>query len=199
MRYVSMFKLFAYNRAESWSIHLFNSLMVVSLAYIVLNCIYTKKSGAPLWLFKYKKNSTLRGRFSGVIMINSLLTFAILAFLTSGGEIGSRVHNWKVYVRHDPPSKVLLSQMLPWVPTFVQAWFFTVANLRATLAARTSPWSHRRPRLNPLIYNLFLLGFPVAYVAAVTASVRSGEDNYGPSLIPSLFTDVCFPCICQAR
>lgn len=129
--------------------------MAVSLTYVILHCIYACRTGMPLWLFKLQKGS--KSRWGRPVMINSMLVFSILAFMGGGGQLGSRYYNWMVFIENRPPVGYTAAQFTPWVPVFVQAWFFSITNLQATTAARGKLGSRFQGIRHPLLHNLVRL------------------------------------------
>lgn len=129
--------------------------MVVSLAYVVLLLTHGHKTGVPPWLFKLQKNP--RSRWNRRIMINSMPVFAILAFMGAGGQLGSRYYNWMTFIEHRAPLGYSAAQFTPWVPVFVQAWFFSYSNLQATMGARGKLGSRCRGTCHPAIHNFVSL------------------------------------------
>lgn len=140
------------------------SLMAVSLIYVILHHLHARATGMPSWLFKAQQGP--KSKWGSPIMVNSMLAFTILAFLGAGGQLGSRYYNYLVFIKGRKPLGYTAAQFTPWVPVFVQAWFFSITNLQATVAARAKLGSRFRGILNPFLHNFVrvashpLLGFP---------------------------------------
>lgn len=105
----------------------------------------------PSWLFKLQKGS--RDRWNRPVKINSLLAFVVLAFMGAGGQLGSRYYEWMVFIQGRKPLGYSAAQFTPWVPVFVQAWFFSIINLQATVAARAKLGSRFRGISHPALQN----------------------------------------------
>lgn len=125
--------------------------MTVSLLYVILHYWHAHRTGMPSWLFKLKKSP--KSAWGRPVMINSMLAFAILAFMGAGGQLGSRYYEWMVFIEGRKPLGYTAAQFTPWVPVFVQAWFFSITNLQATAAARAKLGSTFRGVSHPLLQN----------------------------------------------
>lgn len=129
--------------------------MTVSLVYIILHYLHARNTGMPFWIFKLQKNP--KTKWGRPLAINSMLAFTALAFLSGGGQLGSRYYEWMVFIEGRKPLGYTAAAFTPWVPAFVQAWFFSITNLHATVAARGKLGSRFRGITNPLVHNFVCL------------------------------------------
>lgn len=84
--------------------------------------------------------------------------FALLVLLAGVAQLATRIYTWRLFVEGHPPLHYISAQVLPWLPPFTQAWFFSFTNLQATLAVRGTIGSRWRRTLPPVAHNTVRYG-----------------------------------------
>lgn len=139
----------------------------MSLGFLLLHSFHAVRFSKTVWLFRLQRSDT--GRF---IVVNSLFVFVLLAHLAAlgrpamfcssdlsltdcviTGQFVTRWKSWNYFVENKPPYNQVISRFAPWLLIFIQAWFFSVTNLQATLTARQTLGSKTSFRHGALLHN----------------------------------------------